>query len=194
VPFVPPKADYKFLRHLCRNPVHEVSGTTPVREFPNNIPYINFVNKNDFVRLAKFSESVRDSTLKRLNLVPAGRENFRYKPNLMSFADVALHLIDIDRSLIKLPAKSYASHIGNPDRIHISKRSQYERLLNELQRLKTVRSSFIKKLGNGSINKKVNVTSLSGKSIEDTGYLIYKLLDHEIHHRGQLVVYLKFVV
>ena len=45
-------------------------------------------------RLAEFSRAVRESTLKRLRLVPDGFENWRISPQAMSFADVAKHLID----------------------------------------------------------------------------------------------------
>ncbi|MBN1682094.1 hypothetical protein JW865_00905 [Candidatus Bathyarchaeota archaeon] len=46
------------------------------------------------IRLAEFSEAVRDSTLKRLIHVPVGLENWKVSRNAMSFSDVSLHLIE----------------------------------------------------------------------------------------------------
>ena len=51
--------------------------------------------------LAEFAKAVRDSTIKRLKQVPAGKENWRITPDAMSFAEIAYHLIEADEWLIK---------------------------------------------------------------------------------------------
>ena len=46
--------------------------------------------------LTDFCKAVRNSTLKRLRVVPEGYENWRISKNALSFAEIAKHLIEID--------------------------------------------------------------------------------------------------
>ena len=65
------------------------------------------MNRLDLERLATFSDSVRDSTLKRLRRVPVGRENDTVLDGMMSAADIAAHLIDSDQSKLALSATKF---------------------------------------------------------------------------------------
>jgi len=56
-------------------------------------------------RLCELSHAIRESSLKRLRLVPRGAENWRLAPATMSFADIAQHLIDADRALLSAPGQ-----------------------------------------------------------------------------------------
>lgn len=152
------------------------------------------MNKIDTLRLAKFSEAVRDSTLKRLRLVPAGKENFRISKKSMSFADVALHLIEIDKETVKIIEKGFKTkNLGKSGKIIIRNRKEYLRLLSKLEDMRKFRGNFINSLTNTNLEKKIKVDTTSGKKVEDIGYLIYRILDHEAHHRGQMVVWLNKV-
>ena len=51
--------------------------------------------------LIDFCKAVRDSTLKRLKVVPEGYENWRISKNSLSFAEIAKHLIESDDWTIK---------------------------------------------------------------------------------------------
>ena len=51
--------------------------------------------------LIDFCRVVRDSTLKRLKIVPEGYENWRISKNALSFAEIAKHLIESDDWTIK---------------------------------------------------------------------------------------------
>ncbi len=52
-------------------------------------------------KLAEFAAAVRDSTIRRLKQVPAGKENWRITPKAMSIAEIAYHIIEADEWLIK---------------------------------------------------------------------------------------------
>jgi hypothetical protein len=51
--------------------------------------------------LIDFCKTVRDSTLKRLKVVPEGYENWRISKKSLSFAEIAKHLIESDDWTIK---------------------------------------------------------------------------------------------
>ena len=51
--------------------------------------------------LATFSNSVRNSTMKRLRRVPEGAENWAPFEGGMSFADLAYHIIECDVAIIQ---------------------------------------------------------------------------------------------
>jgi uncharacterized damage-inducible protein DinB len=152
------------------------------------------MNKGDINRLALFSETVRDSTLKRLRLVPSGKENFRITKRSMSFADVALHLVEIDREMVRLVEKGFKTkNLGKSGKINIRNRKHYLNLIDKLEKMKKIRCNFITSLTNANLARKIKVDSTSGKKIEDIGYLIYRILDHEAHHRGQIAVWLNHI-
>ena len=153
------------------------------------------MNKLDFKIMADYSDTVRESTLKRLKIVPEGKENFRLNEKSMSIADIANHLIDCDKSLIKiLVTKNKNKNLGKASNILIRNRKEFARLLRELEVLKIERKKFILSLDNENMKEKVKVDSISGMKEEQIGLLIYKMLDHEAHHRGQLVILLKLIL
>ncbi len=55
------------------------------------------------------------------------------------------------------------------------------------------RNDFILSLNNENINTKIEVDSLEGIGEEDLGNLLYRMLDHETHHRGTLAAYLNII-
>jgi hypothetical protein len=84
-------------------------------------------------KLARFSVAIRESTLKRLRMVPEGAENWRVDPQAMSFADNARHLIEADRWLLESLRLGIASPmVGVADVMRIVDRSEYLALLDEL--------------------------------------------------------------
>ena len=85
------------------------------------------MNKTDYKIIADFSDSVRESTLKRLRTVPEGKENFRLHEKSMSISDIAKHLIDCDKSLIKAQSIKYKGKcLGKANRMAIRDRREYD--------------------------------------------------------------------
>ena len=51
--------------------------------------------------LTEFCRSVRGSTIKRLEIVPEGYENWKISPGALSFAEIAKHIFDLDNWLFE---------------------------------------------------------------------------------------------
>ena len=144
-------------------------------------------------RLAQFSRAVRESTLKRLRLVPEGYENWRISSMAMSFADMAQHLIDADNWLFKkLKIKNLKAMTGQPNLVEIKGRSQYNDLLEELEKIGDRRASILDKITDGELSEMIHDDRFGGE-VSAWWIIMRGCLDHEIHHRGQISAYLRAI-
>lgn len=144
-------------------------------------------------RLAELSTAVRESTLKRLRLVPEGYENWRISPETMSFADVAQHLIDADRWLFKmLELKNMKPMVGRPGLAHITSRGQYLSLLEELIQIGAHRSKMLEEMTEADLSERVFDERFDGE-VTVWWIIVRGNLNHEIHHRGQIAAYLRVI-
>lgn len=144
--------------------------------------------------LTKFSIAVRESTLKRIRVVPPGYENWRLDKDSMSIADLAQHIIDCDHALIKAhQTKCLGPNLGTARSVHIEDEVDIKKLIENLEETKNSRTNFIEDLKREDYVEIVKADRKSGKEEMTSELLIYKMLDHEIHHRGQLSVYLKMI-
>ena len=110
----------------------------------------------------------------------------------MSPADIAAHLIQIDNVLIDLLATRFKGlDIGVTGQKIVACRDEYEDLVAELEILRRKRSDFIRSLTDADLNITIRFEAIAGKGEMDLGAMLYRLLDHEIHHRGALAVYLR---
>lgn len=93
--------------------------------------------------MADLSLVVRESTLKRLQIVPNGLENWRYKEGKMSFSDLACHLIECDKWMFET-----LNHISRAPILesHFTShsRADYDGLLDDLARAGQERASLIR--------------------------------------------------
>ena len=143
-------------------------------------------------RMAAFADSVRDSTLKRLKLVPEGSENWAVTRGAMSFADLAHHVIQCDKALIKVfESKHIGKNLGEAGATRITNRADYIALVQELHELKRVRCEVIEELTDADFDVLIDADRIRGVERIPAGLLILETLDHEIHHRGQLALYLR---
>ena len=91
------------------------------------------MNRLDLERLATFSDSVRDSTLKRLRRVPVERENDTVLDGMMSAADIAAHLIDSDERMLALPTTKFRGKgLGEAGQQLVRDREEYIGLIETL--------------------------------------------------------------
>ena len=141
--------------------------------------------------LVQFAQAVRESTLKRLNLVPAGEENWRVDPEAMSFCDTAQHLIDSDQWLCAtLSARTSIHMLGRAGIASVTGRDQYDALLNKLARSGDDRAVLLSSLSREELYKSVDAPGIGG--LVSTWWVIVRgNIDHEIHHRGQIAAYLR---
>lgn len=144
-------------------------------------------------RLAQFARSVRESTLKRLKQVPVGMENWHPSPGALSFADIAQHLVDCDNWLFrKLEEKDLKPIVAEAGSVYIGKRQDFEDILSELQSIGTKRSELIASASESKLSEMLFDERF--ESEVTTWWVILRgNLDHEIHHRGQLAVYLGII-
>ena len=144
--------------------------------------------------LTKFSIAVRESTLKRLKAVPIGSEDWRVDKDSMSFADIAQHIIDCDLALIEsFHNKNIGSNLGKAHSAMTNKSNALKDLIEKLEEAKNKRTVFIEDLNKKDLSEIIKVDRKDGEQQLTMELLIYKMLDHETHHRGQLSVYLKMI-
>jgi len=148
------------------------------------------MNNKDLERLAAFSDSVRESTLKRLVRVPEGEENSNRPDGAMSPADLADHLIQIDEALFQLlDTKFKYKNLGYEGQKIVEDRKHFLALIEELKELKSKRRNFILELDDEKLSTPINFDAIAGSGEMDFGQMLYMLIDHEIHHRGGLVAF-----
>jgi len=151
------------------------------------------VLSSEGLRLSEFSEAIRESTLKRLNAVPEGKENWRPLPDTMSFANLAQHLIDCDKWLFeKLKNPGLQSIRGKPGIIQVESRGEYRQIIAALTRVGEMRAHLIKHLDEKDFSKLIFDNRAVGQ-VKVWWLIVRGNFDHEIHHRGQIAAYLKFI-
>ncbi len=141
--------------------------------------------------LAAFSRAVRESSLKRLRSVPAGRENWRPTPEAMSFADLAHHLIDADEWLFrKLAERTLEPMVGHAGEAGEASRGRYLQMLARLEETGRQRAELIAGLSPDQLAEPIFDRRFGGE-VTVWWVIVRGNLDHEIHHRGQIAVYLR---
>ena len=144
-------------------------------------------------QLAEFSNTVRISTIERLQQIPTGKENWRISPGTMSSADIAYHLIETDKWLFKkIELKKLKSILGDAGAVEISSRNEYLKLIEDLIQSGKKRSDLILMLSDEGLEEKI-YDDRFGKEVSIWWIIIRGNLDHEIHHRGQLSLYLRAI-
>ncbi len=141
--------------------------------------------------LANFSLAVRESTIKSLRRVPPGMENWRVDEEAMSFADTGQHILEADQWLFRmLEQKNLTPMRGRPRALEITDRSQYDDLINELKRTGETRKNVIATMSSDDLAEMIYDRRFDG-DVSAWWIIVRGNLDHEIHHRGQIVAYLR---
>jgi uncharacterized damage-inducible protein DinB len=143
--------------------------------------------------LAAWSRAVRESSLKRLRRVPAGRESWRPIAEAMSFADLARHLIDADEWLFtKLQVRTLEHMVGRVGIAGEVTRAGYLDLLARLEETGRQRSDLIADLTPEQLAEPIFDRRFGGE-VTVWWVIVRGNLDHEVHHRGQIAVYLRMM-
>ncbi|MBN2009176.1 DinB family protein [candidate division KSB1 bacterium] len=149
-------------------------------------------HQKDMDRLVEFSKAVRESTLKRLRLVPEGLENWRPSMNAMSFADIAHHLIECDLWLLKkVVIKNLAPLRGQNQECIVTDRDQFNALINTLNETGANRNKLIQSYAKKNPDEIIYDQRFGDVSV--WWIIVRGNIDHEIHHRGQLATYLRII-
>ena len=141
--------------------------------------------------LIDFCKAVRDSTLKRLRVVPEGYENWRISKNALSFAEIAKHLIEIDEWTInKINDPAIESILPEEGSIENCSREKFNELISALEESLEKKIKFFNSLDSKKMKSKIYDDRYNDMvSIE--WVILRGNLDHEIHHRGQIAAYLR---
>jgi uncharacterized damage-inducible protein DinB len=144
-------------------------------------------------RLADFSLAVRESTIRSLKRVAPGMENWRVDEDAMSFADTGHHILEADQWLFKmLKEKNLHPMRGRAHAFEVSDRSQYDSLINELKRAGELRKDLIASMSSEDLAEMIYDERFDGE-VSAWWIVVRGNLDHEIHHRGQIIAYLRMV-
>jgi uncharacterized damage-inducible protein DinB len=148
---------------------------------------------SEATRLAQLSVAVRESTLKRLRLVPVGREDWRPDGGALSFADITQHLIECDEWLAaKLADPGITAIKGEPRRAFAARRSEFQAFLDRLAETGEMRRRLLAGLGDDKLAELIPDERFGG-DVSVWWVIVRGNLDHETHHRGQIAVYLRMV-
>lgn len=143
--------------------------------------------------LINFSQAVRQSTLKRLATVPEGYENWKPTNNTLTIAEIAKHLIDCDYWLFeKITNESLRSAVPETNSYLVDNRTEFDALCDELKNSQGQRERLIENLNIEDFSKKMYDDRFNDK-VTIWWILVRGNLDHEIHHRGQIALYLKLL-
>jgi len=141
--------------------------------------------------LKDFAAAVRSSTIKRLEKVPAGYENWRISPGSLSFAETAKHLIDIDEWVLQKIKDPELKSIETESAVMENcSRERFLELIKGLKIFLAKKLEFIDKLDEAGLEHKIYDDTYNTE-ISIAMLFLRRNLDHEIHHRGQIAVCLR---
>lgn len=143
-------------------------------------------------QIAEFSRAVRESTLKRLRAVPEGLQNWCVNEGKLSFAEIAHHLVECDKWLIKKFDDPSTPSIHEAESLFKKVDEQeFHQLMKDLEDIGEIRASFLETLDAEQMEEQI-FDSRFGE-VTKWWVIIRGNLDHEIHHRGQISAYLQMI-
>jgi uncharacterized damage-inducible protein DinB len=146
---------------------------------------------NESSNLSAWSRAVRESTLKRLRLVPAGKENWRPVSGAMGVAGIAQHILDADLWLFRKLQEPTLQAMKDVDPAYnVASYADFLAILSNLQRTAEERSTLIQELTLSDLARTMPDERF-GPEISVWWEIVRGNLDHETHHRGQLAAYLR---
>jgi uncharacterized damage-inducible protein DinB len=142
-------------------------------------------------RIIELSSAIRQSTIKRLELIPLGYENWAVSKNALTVSEIVLHLIEADQWLIeKYSNPLLKSFKAIKDVDHTSSREEYIQLIRDLGDQLDRKIELLKTFTNEKMEEKVFDDRFGGL-VTWWWTIVRGNLDHEIHHRGQLSSYIR---
>jgi uncharacterized damage-inducible protein DinB len=150
------------------------------------------VNLSEGQRLAEFSRTVRESTLKRLRQVPLGKENWSPMSGVMTFADIAHHIGEADQWLFqKLDDPTLSKMAGKGgEAAHVTAKG-FEDLVTRLRQFGEQRAKLLSTLADSFLDSPMFDDRFGNVTV--WWVIVRGNLDHEAHHRGQLALYLRLI-
>jgi uncharacterized damage-inducible protein DinB len=130
---------------------------------------------------------VRERTLKVINRIPPDKMNWTYKQGKFTFADMIRHLAAIERYMYaenaQLKPSRYPGHGAELA-------DGYEAVLEFFDRMHAETVEILRRLTDDDLKKKC--VTPGGAAISVWKWL-RAMIEHEVHHRGQLYLYLAMI-
>ncbi len=150
------------------------------------------MNPSEGQRLAGFSRTVRESTLKRLLQVPLGKENWSPLSGVMTFADIAHHIGEADRWLFqKLENPTLSKMAGKAGEAALVTPEEFQKLVTKLSQFGEQRAKLLSTLTDSFLDSPMSDDRFGEVTVWSV--IVRGNLDHEAHHRGQLAIYLRII-
>jgi uncharacterized damage-inducible protein DinB len=135
----------------------------------------------------EYYEKVRQRTLKVIERIPPDRFNWTYKEGKFTFADLIRHVAAIERYMYAENAQLKPSRYPGHGR---ELADGYENVLAYLDRMHRESVDIFRRLSVGDLSKKCRTPG----NVEITVWKwLRAMVEHEIHHRGQLYIYLSMI-
>ena len=143
--------------------------------------------------IIELARAVRESTLKRLALVPVGYQDWRLTGETMSIADTVQHLVDSDYWMIeKIREPGLKAIDGVVNAVNIKSPEDYNKLLEKLDAAFNSKIEFLSGLSDNDLKIEMYDDRFE-KKVSVWWIIMRGNIDHEIHHRGQLSAYLQII-
>lgn len=138
----------------------------------------------DINTFLEYFEKVRERTLKVIKVIPRDKINWTYKEGKFTFADIIRHLATIERFMYAENAQFKPSRYpGHGKELAES----YEEVMEFFNRSHSEAMNIFSKLTTDDLEKKCSTPA--GIPITLWKWL-RAMVEHEIHHRGQIYLYL----
>lgn len=135
----------------------------------------------------KYFENVRGRTMRVIRCIPAEKINWTYREGKFTFADLIRHLAGTERFMFaenaRLKPSSYPGHSAELA-------DGFEAALEYMNRLHQESMAIFRSLSDEDLQKKCLTPG-------DAPITVWKwlraMIEHEIHHRGQIYLYLSII-
>lgn len=151
--------------------------------------------KSSSEELAMLSRTIRERSLLRINSIPDGFRNWRMNNTTLSFAHLVKHLINVDELFLKMiqsDSKHFHWVLGTEEAHFEVDAKEYSQLIIRLKDLQLERENILKNLKDSDL-KQLIFDEEQNEYITLWWFIMRKLIEHEVYHRGQLSVYLKIL-
>jgi uncharacterized damage-inducible protein DinB len=135
----------------------------------------------------EYYEKIRQRTLKVIGRIPPDKIDWTYKEGKFTFADLIRHLASIERYMYAENAQLKPSRYPGHGREFAD---GYENVLAYMDRMHKESMEIFSRLSVEDLHKKC-------KTPGDVEITVWKwlraMVEHEIHHRGQIYIYLSII-
>ena len=134
--------------------------------------------------LADYFDRIRQRTMRVAACIPPDKLEWTYKPGKYTLGDILRHLAGTERWMFAENAQM------RPSRYHGYGRELadgYDATFAYMRRLQDESMSIFRSLSDADLEKK---TTTPGGAELRVGKWMRSMIEHEIHHRGQIYVYL----